>query len=94
MRGVNEFEAEARRSGKAPGAYMVCAGGYPREAAATFAQAAARASDLLRYEPDADLSIYEVETGIHFNVAGGPEPDDGFMPGVFDAFFDRVRQLR
>lgn len=47
--------------------YMVCVGGYPHATMPTFAEAAARAWDLSWFEPEDDLSIYEVETGIHFD---------------------------
>jgi hypothetical protein len=94
MRGYCEFEPRAPQDDAAPGKYMVCVGGYPREAAPTFAAAEARACDLLRFAPEGDVSIYEVETGIHFEVAQSPRLDEGVMSGVFDAFFERVHQMR
>ncbi|MCW2283690.1 hypothetical protein M2323_001878 [Rhodoblastus acidophilus] len=66
---------------------MVCVGGYPRAALPSFAAAERRAWDLLRVEPLCDVSIYEVETGIHFDVPDIPRLEEGVMPGVFDAFF-------
>ena len=59
-------EPELQRSDNCK--YMVCVGGYPRATMPTFAEAAARARDLTWFEPDDDLSIYEVETGIHFDI--------------------------
>lgn len=92
MRDFLEFGTRLARE-KAPGKYMVCVGGYPREALPTFAAAERRAWDLLRVEPKGDFSIYEVETGIHFDIPESPELDEGVMPGVFDAFFG-VPQMR
>jgi hypothetical protein len=97
MRDFGEFEPSSAddrsRDEKALGKYMVCVGGYPREALSTFAEAEARAWDLLRFEPRGDFSIYEVETGIHFDVAEIPRLEEGVMPGVFDGFFG-VHQMR
>lgn len=93
MLGFREFELGSQGE-KSQGKYMVCVGGYPREAASTFAEAEARACDLLWFEPDGDFSIYEVETGIHFDVPKRPRSDEGVMPGGCDAYFARFREMR
>lgn len=84
---------EKSRSEKVSGKYMVCVGGYPREALPSYAAAESRAWELLRLEPRGDFSIYEVETGIHFDVPEIPRLDEGVMPGIFDGFFG-VHQMR
>jgi len=89
MRGYHDLETDSPQ----PAKYMVCVGGYPRETARSLAEAEARAWDLARIEPDADWSVYEVETGIHFDIFV-PGLDEGVMTGVFDAFFERVHQMR
>jgi hypothetical protein len=55
-------------------------GGYPLAYRPTFAAAAqaAQASLSRRAGLADELSIYEVETGIHFEVPGLPRTDDDF----------------
>lgn len=86
MRGFDEAVSESAQGG-APGAYMVCIGGYPRESAPSFAAAAARALTMARFEADADFPIYEVETGIHFDVPLDPRFDPGVAPSAFEPFW-------
>ena len=74
------MEPELHRSDNCK--YMVCVGGYPRATMPTFAEAAARAWDLSRFEPDDDVSIYEVETGIYFDIPRSPRGDSEVCFGL------------
>jgi hypothetical protein len=58
--------------------YAICVGGYPLAYRPTFAAAAeaARAAMSARRRAAEDVSIYEVRTGIHFEVPGKPEPEN------------------
>jgi len=94
MRGFCEYEPKRLPGGASGGDYMVCAGGYPREALPTFAAAEARAWDLAWFEPESDFTIYEVETGIHFDLPKAARTDEGVMPAVFDAAFERGHPMR
>jgi len=73
-------ETERRVCGSKPVSdnYAICVGGYPVVYKPTFAAAAeaARATMIRRRDAPGDVSIYEVETGIHFEVPRGPRPDD------------------
>lgn len=64
--GVAEDEPSTRQ--KLAEQFIVCAGGYPLSRPATFAAAAKQASAFVRFMPSGDISIYEVQTGIHFDV--------------------------
>jgi hypothetical protein len=48
--------------------YLVCAGGYPLAKRPIFAAAANLARAFAWIMPDSDVTIYEIETGIHFDV--------------------------
>jgi len=60
--------------------YAICVGGYPLAYHSTFAAAAEAAKAALprRDGLDDDISIYEVETGIHFEVPAACRIDDDF----------------
>ncbi|MBB4196617.1 hypothetical protein GGD83_000388 [Rhodoblastus sphagnicola] len=58
---------------------MVCIGGYPRVIVDSFAEAAAQASEMSWRHPDGDFTVYEIETGIHFDLPCGSRLDDGYM---------------
>jgi len=63
----------------APGKYMVCIGGYPTATLDSFADAADRAREMVWRHPDGDFSIYEIETGIHFDLPRASHPENDFM---------------
>jgi hypothetical protein len=57
--------------------FIVCAGGYPLSRLPTFAAAAEQASAFVRFMPSGEFSIYDVETGIHFDVPAKGRFDGG-----------------
>jgi len=68
--------AEKERSEIKPfGRYIVCSGGYPLARLPTFAAAAAQARVLGCFMSNGEISIYEVETGIHYDVPLSPDFD-------------------
>lgn len=70
MRGYDAAEDDCARSENSTGKYLVCAGGYPLASLPSFEAAAreAQTRQLIWSGTGDDLSIYEVETGIHFGV--------------------------
>jgi hypothetical protein len=62
--------------------YVVCAGGSSLGRLPTFAAAAARARGFRRFAPADEISIYEVETGIHFDVPTEPRFDGCMAPAT------------
>ncbi len=68
MRSCGATENDWSGSGNSAEKFMVCAGGYPVSKLPTFAAAAAHARMVLIYRSDEDISIYEVATGIHFDI--------------------------
>ncbi|MCW2285508.1 hypothetical protein M2323_003349 [Rhodoblastus acidophilus] len=56
--------------------YFVCDGGYRVGEAATFEEAVTLAKRLRWLSPDGAFSIYEVRTGIHFEVPRSTFTDD------------------
>ena len=85
MRGYDGSEPRSRRGDSRAGEYVLCVGGYPRQAMSSFEAAVARAWELSWSESGDDFSIYEVETGIHFEVPLSPP---------FDAAFDGGHRMR
>jgi hypothetical protein len=73
--GVAEDQPSARE--KLADRFIVCAGAYPLSRLPTFAAAAEQASAFVRFMASGEISIYEVETGIHFDV-----PSRGRFDGV------------
>ena len=66
-------EKEWSESKEPIGRYIVCSGGYPLARLPTFAAAAAQARVLGCFMSNGEISIYEVETGIHYDVPPSPE---------------------
>ncbi|MCW2283357.1 hypothetical protein M2323_001229 [Rhodoblastus acidophilus] len=64
--GAAEFESSTRTA--LSDRFIVCAGGYPLSHQSTFAAAADQARVFVKFMPSSEISIYEVETGIHFDV--------------------------
>lgn len=60
--------------------FVVCLGGYPVIDQPTFAAATEAAWAMLSREGGAvdDVSIYEIQTGIHFDLPIGPRSADDF----------------
>lgn len=56
--------------------YLVCEGGYTRGEAPTFQQAVTMAKRMRWFSPEGAFSIYEVRTGIHFEVPTNTVFDD------------------
>ena len=56
--------------------YVVCEGGYRQVEASTFQDAVGLAKRIRWFSPDGAFSIYEVQTGIHFEVPNNTIFDD------------------
>lgn len=69
MRDCGAAEFESSTKAKISEKFIVCAGGYPLSRLPTFAAAAEQASVFVKFMPSGEISIYEVETGIHFDAA-------------------------
>jgi len=48
--------------------FLICLNGYPEVWAATFDDAVDKARRIWPRSPDVSISIYEIETRIHFNL--------------------------
>ncbi|PPQ36935.1 hypothetical protein SAMN06265338_10987 [Rhodoblastus acidophilus] len=66
--GKNEVKSDKR--------YLVCEGGYKHGAASTYQDAVALAKKMRWFSPEGAFSIYEVQTGIHFDVPKNTIFDD------------------
>jgi hypothetical protein len=80
MHGYSVSEKDWRGSDKPVGKYLVCVGGYPIMKLPSFSAAveAAQAKISNWLGPEDDFSIYQIDTGIHFDIPCDPRFDDGF----------------
>lgn len=95
MRDCGVVKEDSPGSEKSIGEYLVCVGGYPVANLPSFSAAAkaAQARMSKRFGSDDDFSIYEIETGIHFDVPHGSRLDDSFLPAAFELTFNVGLQI-
>jgi hypothetical protein len=82
MRDCGGAKSDMAPDGKATGEFMVCDGGYPRAESSSFVDALMVARKMQRFAPDNQFSIYQVSTGIHFDVLGGSFLDECPQPSI------------
>ena len=89
MRGCGVAENDWSASEKSVGKYLLCVGGYPLAKLPSFTAAAEAAQERMSdlFELNDDFSIYEIETGIHFEVPRGSRFDGGQPPEAFELLF-------
>jgi hypothetical protein len=70
------FVGSGKRDARPEKQYLVCEGGYKHVEASTFQDAVGLAKRIRWFSPDGAFSIYEVKTGIHFDVPKNTIFDD------------------